>query len=257
MTQLNTADRLFLGNKQIYRAYLQGTRVWPKQARVRNLLDGGTDGASITPGNSGGASGDAFDQTIGATLPIYSSTQKRAGLAARMSTGATSAQCYVAWNAALGTTTTNWYGKAYLYFAAASQSAALATARYFEFRNSSALAGYFRPTTNGPNHYTEIADSSGSIVKLGTVSWTLNQLIRVEWHMIHSATVGLLEVKLFNTATATTPDETVTASNINTGAAALNSVRIGATTSVTNFPATGGFMYADELDVGAQFYPGP
>jgi hypothetical protein len=77
--------------------------------------------------------------------------------------------------------------------------------------------------------------------------------VRVEWHVIHSATVGQVELKLFNDADSTTPTETLTgSSNYNTGTAA-GGVHIG---SVGNLPD--GFIYwIDDIIVNATSYPGP
>jgi hypothetical protein len=80
--------------------------------------------------------------------------------------------------------------------------------------------------------------------------------VRLEWHIVHSTTVGSLEVKLFNSADSTTADDTISFSNLNTGAAFAN-IRIGASTNTANFPTTGTYMYIDDIVCGATSYPGP
>lgn len=62
-------------------------------------------------------------------------------------------------------------------------------------------------------------DSPINVSGASSVPCATGQWIRVEWHIVHNPTTGLIETKLFNTAASTTPSETFTWSNRDTGSA--------------------------------------
>src|SRR5574342_1246783 len=55
-----------------------------------------------------------------------------------------------------------------------------------------------------------IQDTAGGHNQASAISIALNMWIRLEWHYIHSVTVGQLEAKLFNSAESISPTETIT-----------------------------------------------
>lgn len=217
-----------------------------------NTFEGGTDTTAIDTTNSGGTSGTVFDAVPGTFKPTFSATQAAHGsLSAKFTVGASAGTEYVSWSTG-GGTLTDHYGRCYCYFDIGANTN-IVVARYYEFRNAG-LACFIRPAGSG--RVTEIADAAGSIVATGSVAWAKNQWMRVEWHIVHSLTVGTIDVRVYNTADSTTIDETVSASALNIGANGT-SVRIGATTSQTNWPTTGGNLYMDDLVYGATTWPGP
>lgn len=84
---------------------------------LRNTFEGGTDGVTITTGNSGGASGDAFTDftdTAGGTF-VYSATGAIYGsLCASFSLGATSGSMRRGWAVNAGATSASQYIRLYL-----------------------------------------------------------------------------------------------------------------------------------------------
>lgn len=84
-----------------------------------------------------------------------------------------------------------------------------------------------------------------------TASISLNQWIRVEWHFIHNVATGVMEAKLFNTATSSSPTETLTSGACDTGAACRFMVfgEMGAGATIT--------YWMDDVVANATSYPGP
>src|SRR5215218_2907628 len=81
-----------------------------------NTLEGGSNGTTITAGNSGGTSGDAFDSVVIATNDslVFDNAHAKETLALKAATGASSTGTYAAWTTTIGTQTTFW-GRMYLY----------------------------------------------------------------------------------------------------------------------------------------------
>lgn len=79
------------------------------------------------------------------------------------------------------------------------------------------------------------------------------QWVRLEYHLVHSATVGQFEAKLFNSMDSTIPDQTFSSTaNKNTLASAAN-MRFGQVSA-----ADSGFsLWMDDIVAGATSYPGP
>lgn len=216
---------------------------------VTNSFEGITpSGTTITTGNSGGASGTAFDTvTIGAGATLTSSNvQAEQGSLSAAVTPAASQAVYMEWSTALGTLTEEW-GRCYVYLTALPA----ASIRLYAARNGAGAAGSIGFGTAGK---IQTFDASNTSVGTGTSVLGLNQWVRYEWHILHSATVGMIEVKLFNSAESGSPTETVTtASTINTSAQAT-AYRIGQTVS-TATPS--GLFYTDSFEVNSTGYPGP
>jgi hypothetical protein len=216
-----------------------------------NDFESGSDTTVISGANS--ASPTALDSVINS--PVFSATQKAHGsLSARFQTIGAGTQ-YMAWSTA-GGTMTDHYGRCYVYLDIGALTN-IAQVRFLEFRNASGLTCFIRPKTSGTARVTEIADSGGGVAATGTTVWTKNQWVRIEWHIVHSATVGTIDVRVYNSADSTTIDETVSASALNLGTD-NNNLRIGVTTSVANFPGgTGTWCYLDDIVYGATSWPGP
>ncbi|MEU7911329.1 hypothetical protein [Microbispora bryophytorum] len=66
----------------------------PGPVRLSNSFDGGTNGATVTVGNSGGASGNAFGNVVGS--PVYSSAQAHSGGRSAVNS-VVGADCHVDW----------------------------------------------------------------------------------------------------------------------------------------------------------------
>jgi hypothetical protein len=151
------------------------------------------------------------------------------------------------WSTALGTVTDH-YGRLYLYLTAYPVSAigglvyagqGATRGVRIDINSSGQLRGYDNPAAAAFPTFTNAV--------------ALNQWIRIEWHFVHSATVGQAEVKLFNTAESTTPTETQTGTNKNTLANAT-SLRFGTPESGPGGAYT---FWVDDIVGNAAAYPGP
>lgn len=84
---------------------------------LRNIFDGGTDGVTITTGNSGGASGDAFTDftdTAGGTFVYSTAGAIHGSLCTAFSLGVTSGSMRRGWAVNAGALTTPQFYRCYL-----------------------------------------------------------------------------------------------------------------------------------------------
>lgn len=215
---------------------------------ARNSLEGGTDGTTITTGNSGGASGTAFDVvTIGtsSTLTFDAAQASRGLLSAKYVTpAATPAATYTGWTTAIGTLTVDCYFRFYLYLTANPS----AVNRVLNFLNGAAIGAGLEISATGKLITKGIATISTS-----TNSVTLNQWVRIEgWY--RTGTTGTLEVKLFNSPASITPTETISG-NATAGLTQWTAYRFGMPGATPEASYT---MRLDEIacgDNGSYFGP--
>lgn len=231
---------------------------------VTNNFEGGTNTTALSQGsggNTGGVSGNFFDNVIPSTDGVitFSNVQMRDLMACRISTGSTGSTGYIGWAVGSIGALTDWYGRLYFYVNAVTNTG-WSQARWIEIRSSAALAFFIRPNTATNAHKIEIAATAGSIVSTGTHNVVGNSWYRIEWHATHSTTVGALEVRLWSSPdSAGAQTDTISMTSQNLGAA-LDNVRLGCTTSQQNFPtvtAQSAFLYIDNVVVGASNWPGP
>jgi hypothetical protein len=207
-------------------------------------------GTVPTAGNSGTAPATAFDAAIiviGGTSTLTSSNAQAAnGTLGGLVTASASETAYCGWSSAIGTLTEFW-GRMSIYFTANPAG----STRIFSGFNASTRVGAVQVGTTGR---ISLIDSGNSNQGTMTNAIALNQWNRVEWHMLCSATVGMLEVKLFQTVTSGSPTETLTtAATLNTSTQ-TTAYRFGRSESATG--ATGTF-YIDDLAIDTAGYPGP
>ncbi len=201
----------------------------------------GVNGNTIATADAGNATAwNAVTLGTGGTA-VYDSTQKHGGTLSGKLTRGTAGQCFVQWIAALGTVTDH-YGRAYVYLAA-NPGAAFALVLCM---SGASNACQIRLDTAG---VIRVRDSTGAETS-GAVSLALNQWVRIEWHFLHSTTVGVVEAKVFNTPDSLTPDDTITAINQNTLASADRiRFQVDVNASYT--------VQYDDIIAGAGSYPGP
>lgn len=175
-----------------------------------NIFEGGSDGTTITTGNSGGASGDAWAQVdigTGCTCEFDSARASHGTLSGRFAAGGTAAAVTTRWSF---TDAPDMYSRFYLYLA----STATIANRLLLFETSGfSNTGRF-----------EIVDSTGPKLKIwregdgasatGTVNMTRDAWVRIETRILLHASAGIVEAKLFNTPGSSTPDDTITLSGI-------------------------------------------
>jgi hypothetical protein len=209
--------------------------------------EGGSNGTTVTTGNSGGTSGNAFEYvTIGSGAAlIYDNTRSAHGTLSVKGTQAASPAgvIRVGWEEATGQTTL--YGRLYVYRTANPTGDGHAVV---EFQTPGVgVWGYIHINTSGILVCTDSAASAAS----GTTAIQLNAWNRIEFKYVASTTVGVIEAKLF-TGDASSPVDTVTKSGGNTGASATT-VMMGQL-FVSDASAA---WWVDDLQVNGTAYPGP
>src|SRR5215467_10547633 len=84
-----------------------------------NSAEGGTNGTTVSTGNSGGASGNAFDAllTTNATVAYDNAHAHSGALSVKFATAGTAANWAVEWTTSMGTLSQVWF-RLYVYFTA-------------------------------------------------------------------------------------------------------------------------------------------
>jgi hypothetical protein len=201
----------------------------------------GVNGNSVAAADPGSATAWDSVTILGASNTLrYDNTHAYGDLAAKIDNATTPASTVaMTWSTAISGPTDH-YGRFYLY-AGANPAA--------EFRLIFFNGGSQRLQMMNTG-FLRVVDGTGS--STGSTAITLNQFVRIEYHLIHSATVGQWEVRLFNDPDSSTPTGTLsTAANRNTGAS-LASAAFGASGG-----GSGGVNWMDNIIAAATDWPGP
>lgn len=195
-----------------------------------NGAEGGAVGATVSAGNSGDTSGDAWDGVVGTPTITYDNAFALGTRSYLISNAPSTQQMF--WSTKLGTVSELW-GRFYL--------------RYSALPNTP--IGLVRPTTGGSqaarirlnNDGTLTISDSGNAAEVTTVAaLPTAQFIRVEWHIQFVATSAVVELKTFNSSQSLTPTE-----NLSTSASGIgvncDAVQFGAFTS-------GSFVFSGWMD---------
>lgn len=217
---------------------------------LTNSFEGITpSGTAITTGNSGGASGSAFDAVqlgTGAAVTSDSAHAHRGALSCHVTTGGTAAQDNVLWSTSAGTLTQSWF-RLYLYFTA---NPAATTQVYSAFNvGGGTECAALSVNTSGTLRFD---NSTGSPIITTTTAIATGQWVRIEGFITGSATVGQLELKLFNTPDSLTPDETHTSTAAQNTAGPLAFYNFGTVGAAANVS-----YWLDDLGLSSTGYPGP
>lgn len=211
-----------------------------------NTFEGGTDGTGITSGNSGGASGDAFN-TVSGTADYDNDTP--APLVGAMS-------AYI--NAASGSTSSvrlDYTSSTTVYF------------RFYFYKtgNPAAVTTLARLFDSGTGGVDLRVNTSGALVFRNAGGTTINTsaalasntLHRIEGRVVHSDTVGRMMLRIFSGTNAhgLAPDleygDTVSDRDTN---AQSDNFRFG----VLSNPSTGGWTaYIDDVELDDADWVGP
>lgn len=210
-------------------------------ARCSARFETGTNGNTIATGDTGDSTAwDSVSLGTGGTA-VYNNTLKHDGALSGKLTRGTAGTVILQWTGALGTVTDH-YGRAYVYLTAAPASAFALVLCLSGASNACQVrldaAGRLRAR-----------DSTGSET-LGAVALAVNQWVRIEWHFVHSTTVGQIEIKLFNNTDDLTATDTITATGKNTLASG-DRIRFQADVNASYV------VQFDDLIAGATAYPGP
>jgi hypothetical protein len=214
-----------------------------------NSFEGGTTTTTLTTGNSGGISGNAFDTvTIGAsaTLAFDSTHAAHGGLSCEAATGGSSVTSFAMWTTSMGTQTQVWF-RLYLYFTA---NPAATTFVFRTLVNNATACAALAVTTTGK---LRALDSASTTITTSAASIPLNQWFRAEGFFVSDPSVGQTEIKLFSTADSPTPTETDTSAATQNTTGGQNSYRYGMTGALAN----GGPFWIDDIGLSNTGYLGP
>lgn len=220
-------------------------------ANLTATFETGTAGNTILTSDEG--SGFAFDFVTNSAngTVAYSNTFASSGtLSMKCATnGAGAGNSYVGWTSSFGTQTDH-YGRLYLYLTQY-ESGSMPIMQAGQGATRGCRIDY-----NGSGKISGVDSTGAALFTTGSVSITLNQWVRIEYHFVCSPTVGQGVVKLFNTAGSSSPSETMT------GAATKNTLdnhtraAFGAGVEATGSIASGHALYMDNLLAGATSFPG-
>lgn len=159
---------------------------------VTNNLEGGSNGATITGSNSGGAGNEGFDAATitGTDTLIFDNTHSRGTLAAKVTTG-TSGIIRLGWTAARLSAVSEGWLRFYAYFTAnPGVELQLANIVHGATNDGATL-------TLGGTGFLRVVDDNGTRQgQMGTPT-PLNRWIRIEFHSLLSATNGVMDVWLY------------------------------------------------------------
>lgn len=221
---------------------------------LANTFEGGADETTITTGNSGGGSGDAFDSVvIGASVGLVFDTARAAhgSMSLRMTQPATTAISYVAWStlgAITGATFIRWYQY---------MTALPSTDNFWPLNLVSSGGNVGRVRINQTTGFVELRDSTGAgISGIGDVAVAVNQWVRIECRVI-PGTGGSAELafRLYNTPDSTSIDDTVALTGLSTLGTDLDAVRLGAHGTDLGDPSVS--VWFDDFAISTDDWIGP
>lgn len=226
---------------------------------LSNTFEGGSDGTTITTGNSGGVSGNAFDLvTIGATHTVaYSSGSAISQtLSALITPGGTSGTSFVQWgSASVGTIGPTVYTRFYWRNVGAFSSTNCRQ-QYMEGAGGSALrcALTVNGTAGTPGKFSWV-NSAGTAGTLSTSTLAIDTTYRFECKWTLDASVGQAFISVFVGDSATPLETLVSPATQNFGAANMDTISWGnVSTNVTNL--TQAPTVYDGLAIGTAGYFG-
>lgn len=218
---------------------------------LNNTAESGAIGATVTTANSGGASGDSWDNVqIGANASVtYVESPTMVGKRGyRVATGATSTTAYLQWT---GKIAARWpsglaanYGRTY--FITSGIPAVDTTFVEFSDAAGTTNRGNIRLRSTG---VLRLRNAANGTVVSGTVVLSANTLYRVEWQ-VDGAALGsyVLNLYLGNSAV---PLESLSGSG-NFGGV-IGTVRVGFVTNIANSVV----WHFDGINVNDAALPGP
>lgn len=192
-----------------------------------NTFEGGSDETTITTGNSGGTSRNAFDNvTIGTGASVvYDDAQSAHGtFAGRITTTGTSSLAYLSYTLASVTTD---FMRCYYRFTSLPSAAAQPILRYL----SGASQAYRVNVKSGGA--IEVRDGGNSVVGTTTAVISAGSWFRIEIGTTFSATVGAVTLRLYLSRDSTSITESLTLTGLTLTANATE-IRFGVGAALAN-----------------------
>lgn len=211
-----------------------------------NSFEGGSNGTTVTTGNSGGASGDAFDNapTPGAGgVMTYSTAQAAHGsLSMTTSTGVGSALAYAGYTLA---TTSADTCRTYCRFV----SLPSAQQNFVRYLSTGSQALRVNCTTSG---LIEVRNAANNVVGTTTSAISAGSWFRLELQSTWSTTVGAVTLRLYLSPDSTTISDSLTLTSLVLTASA-NEIRYGVGSSMANAVQ----VWYDDLAIEGATWHGP
>lgn len=200
-------------------------------------FEAGVHGNNVTTG-AGEASATKWDSIFG-TAPTYDNTRvAHGGLSCRLPSNT---QCVLQWDFS----STGHYGRFYCWLPG---TPTFQHSIMLAYNGGTPILGL----SVNDNAKMVISDSVGATLA-STASVPTGQWIRMEYHVVHSATVGQIEAKLFNSMDSSSPTEVLTSPATWNTAAAATAIRFGN----QNGTYASGVASVDDIVANATDYPGP
>ena len=167
----------------------------------------GSNAASVSTVNSGGALGSPFDLiTITSTGTVTYDTSTKADGSASIKASAQGSSAYVGWSASSLGIQNDIYSRMYFRFT----SYPSAGAAIMRFASSGTTTATVNIANNGQ---LRVRNSAGTLLASGTTTIPLNQWIRLEVHVAPSASNATINIRLYLQADATSINETLNVTN--------------------------------------------
>ena len=209
---------------------------------LNNNAEGGTATTTVSAANSGGASGNPFDSTVGTPAITFDNTHALGTLAYRVAP-TTSAQQVVWSSASVGTQSELW-ARFYIW-SGGTPSVANGLLRFLVGGSQTARLSY---ESTG---VLVFRDAGNAAEITGTVAIATGQWARVEAHAIFTPATGTTEIRLYNNADSTTASETLSSGTANLGTN-CDTVQIGSFNNVAQSA-----FWLDAIQVNNTGWPGP
>lgn len=216
-----------------------------------NNAEGGTHGTQVTSGNSGGASGRAFDSVdtpAGSAITFDNTHPAHGALGYKTVFPTAAARTAMIWtSASIGSVPEAW-GRGYMYLPALPAAGRYITLCVLDHSGVGSCAAVAISDAGK----LMVFDANGSI-RQSTAAITAAALFRIEWYCLCNAATGIIEAKLFAIPDASVATETVTFSGTNT-LDLITALPWGPDGSTLG---AGFVVHYDDLNFNTRGYPGP
>jgi hypothetical protein len=213
---------------------------------LTNTFDGGSNGTSITTGNSGGTSGTAWNTVNGQWS--FSSSQKHSGTLSGRLQRPEATTGYIAWTSGNVGNQSQLWGR--IYVRSTAFGAGGGNVELIKLRDGSSEIGEVRLTGAGVVRVQD-ADNVGTS---GDVTIATNQWVRIEFYYKAGSSNGEITARLYNSADSTTASDTISRTSVNMGSRA-NGVEFGDQQSTVS--ADKDDLYFDNIGISTTSWMGP
>lgn len=228
---------------------------------LRNNFDGGTDGVTITTGNSGADGQNAFNNVISSGTGIVNKftsvalaglNRPTAEFVMETSTTTNTGTPVVQWTTSMGSQTEIWL-RYYVYFSAFSASSS--NLGILAIQNSGVAGSGLViaiQTVSSPRTFAVQNINTGAI-DFSVIGIVANAWQRIEFHMIMGTSLGSYDLYYYGDADSNTYTDYVFNNHQNYGASTANTYSLGEASFQPNTPST----YYSAWELNTTGYPGP